>query len=324
MKLTTRLLTAVWLVGAITLASAQSFPTRAVKVIMPYPPGQGADILLRIICERLSTQLGQPFVIDNKAGASGTIGTYLATSQPADGYTLVMGSSGAMSISPTLQPEIVKYDTLKDFEPVSGIATVAQVFVVPASSPIKTLNDLIKTARQSPGQVTFASSGKGSTQHLFAEYFAGMAGISLQHIPYKGAAPALTGLLGGQIAFMSETIPAIMSQIKAGTVRALAVTSSKRSPFLPDVPTLAESGIAGYSAEGWITVLAPAGTPAAIADKLDAEIHKAMAEPEVRKKIVELGYVEMTTARGKMRDFFSAEIEKWKKVITAAKITIDQ
>jgi len=302
-------------------ASAQSFPARPVKIVVPYPPGQGADILVRIVADRLSAQMGQPFVIENKAGASGTIGTYSVVSQPADGYTLVMGSSGAMSISPTLQPEIVKYDTLKDFEPIAGLASVAQVFVVPASSPIKSVADLIAAAKKTPG-IPFASSGKGSTQHLFVEHFASLSGISLQHVPYKGAAPALTGLLGGQVSFMSDTIPAVMSQIKAGTVRALAVTSASRSPFLPDVPTLAESGLPGYVAEGWITLLAPAKTPAAIADKLYAEIRKAMSNPDVKKKVLEMGYVDMTTPRAKMRDFFSSEIGKWKKVIQTAKITV--
>jgi tripartite-type tricarboxylate transporter receptor subunit TctC len=323
MKWTACFLVAVCLTGAVMTASAQDFPTRPVKVVVPYPPGQGADILVRIVTDRLSAQLGQPFVVENKAGASGTIGTYWVVSQPADGYTLVMGSSGAMTISPTLQREIVKYDSLKDFEPIAGLATVAQVFVVNASSPIKSIADLIATAKKTPGQVTFASSGKGSTQHLFVEYFAALASISVQHIPYKGAAPALTGLLGGQVMFMSDTIPAVHSQIKAGTVRALGVTSASRSPLLPDVPTLAESGIPSYSAEGWITILAPANTPAPIADKLYAEIRKTMSDPDLKKKIVDMGYVEMTMPRAKMRDFFRAEIEKWKNVIQAAKITIE-
>lgn len=320
MKLFRRLLSTVWLIALIAGVSAQTYPSRAVKIVIPYPPGQGIDILLRIIGERVSADLGQPFVVENKAGASGTIGTYYVTQQAPDGYTLLGGSSGAMTISPVLTPEIVQYNTLKDFEPISGISTVAQVFVVPANSPYKTLQDLIKAAKQKPGELNFASSGKGSTQHLFVEHFAGMTGIKLQHIPYKGAAPALTGLLGGQVDFMSETTSAIIGQIRAGTVRPLAVTSSTRSEFLPDVPTIAESGVPGYEAVGWITVLAPAGTPAAIADKLYAEIQKVMADPEIRKKMIEMGQTPMTTPRGKMKNFYSTEIEKWRKVIADAKL----
>ena len=225
-----------------------------------------------------------------------------------------------MTISPVLTPEIVQYNTLKDFEPVSGISTVAQVFVVPPNSPYKNIQDLIKAAKQNPGKINFASSGKGSTQHLFVEYFAGLADLKLQHIPYKGAAPALTALLGGQVDFMSDTTGAIIGQIKAGTVKALAVTSSVRSEFLPDVPTIAESGLPGYEAVGWITLLAPAKTSAAITDKLFAEIQKIMATPEIRNKMLELGQIPMTTPRSKMGNFYSVEINKWKKVIADAKL----
>jgi len=300
--------------------SAQSYPARTVKIVVPYPPGQGIDILLRIIAEKLTNSLGQPFIVENKAGASGTIGTYFVAQQPPDGYTLLAGSSGAMTISPVLTPEIVQYNTLKDYEPVSGISTVAQVFIVPPNSPYKNIQDLIKAAKTNPGKINFASSGKGSTQHLFVEYFAGLANLELQHIPYKGAAPALTALLGGQVDFMSDTTGAIIGQIKAGTVRALAVTSSVRSEFLPDVPTLAESGVPGYEAAGWITVLAPAKTPSSITDKLYTEIQRIMAIPEIRNRMLELGQIPMTTPRNKMGNFYAVEIEKWKKVIADAKL----
>lgn len=320
MRLIRKMLLAVLMVLLVAGVSAQTYPSRAVKIVVPYPPGQGIDILMRIIAEKLTTSLGQPFVIENKAGASGTIGTYYVAQQAPDGYTLLAGSSGAMTISPVLTPEIVQYNTLKDFEPVSGISTVAQVFVVPLNSPYKNIQDLIKAAKQNPGKINFASSGKGSTQHLFVEYFAGLADLKLQHIPYKGAAPALTGLLGGQVDFMSDTTGAIIGQIKAGTVKALAVTSSVRSEFLPEVPTIAESGLPGYEAAGWITLLAPAKTPAAITDKLYAEIQKIMATPEIKNKMLELGQIPMTTPRGKMGNFYSVEINKWKKVIADAKL----
>jgi tripartite-type tricarboxylate transporter receptor subunit TctC len=304
-------------------AAGQTYPAHVIKLVVPFPPGQGADILMRLIAERLGARVGQPVIIDNRPGAGGTIGTAFVGSQAPDGYTLLMGASGPMAISPTLQPRVAKYSTTRDFEPITGVASVAQVFVVNPASDIKTLSDLVKAARMKPGEVTFGSSGNGTTQHLFVAEFASMAGIKLTHVPYKGAAPALTDLIGGQVTLVSDTVPSVLPFVTAGKLRALAVTSSKRSPFLPNVPTVAEQGFKGYSAEGWITILAPAGTPAAIADRLDAEIRKVLAEPEIQKKMGEMGFVEMSTSRSALRDFMAAEIAKWKKVIDDNHITVE-
>ena len=305
------------------VSNAQPFPSHPLKLVVPFPPGQGADTLMRLLGERLNTSLGQPVVIDNRPGAGGTIGTDYVTTQPPDGYTLLMGASGPMAISPSLQPAVVKYKPLKDFEPVTGVASVAQVFAVNPAFDIKSVQDLIKAAKQKPGEVTFGSSGNGTTQHLFVEQFAALAGVKLLHVPYKGSGPALTDLIGGRLVFVSDTIPAMLPQIKAGKLRAIGVTSAKRSPFLPDVPTIAEQGVKGYSAEGWITVLAPAGTPANIADRLDAEIRKALADPEIRKKVAEQGFVEMTVSRAALREFMAAELAKWKKVIDDAGVKVE-
>ena len=294
-----------------------------IKLVVPFPPGQGADTIMRLIAERLAPRLGQAVVIDNRPGAGGTLGTEYVARQPADGLTLLMGSSGTLSISPTLQPGVAKYNPMKDFEPVTGVASVAQLFVVQANSPFKTLQDLIRAAREQPEKVSYGSSGNGTTQHLFVEQFADMAGIKLLHVPYKGSAPALVDLIGGQIAMVPDTIPAMLPQIKTGKVRALGVTSDKRSAFLPDVPTVAEQGIKGYDAVGWITIVAPAGTPAALADRLDGEIRKVLAEPDLRQKLADMGFVEMSVSRGALRNFIGAELAKWKKVIETAKIKVE-
>jgi len=300
------------------VANAQAFPTHSIRLVVPFPPGQGADTLMRLIGEKLGANIGQPIVIDNRPGAGGVIGTEFVTTQPPDGYTLLMGASGPLAISPTLQANVVKYNPVTDFEPVTGVASVAQIFAVPASSEIKSVQDLIKLAKAKPGEVTFASSGNGTTQHLFVEQFAAMAGVKLLHVPYKGSGPALADLLGGRVVFASDTVPSLLPQIKAGKLRAIGVTSAQRSPFLPDVPTIAEQGVPGYNAVGWITVVAPAKTPAPVADRIDAEIRKAMADPEMRKKIAEQGFVEMTVSRGALREFIAAELAKWKKVIDQA------
>ena len=302
-------------------AFAQSAAGRTLRIIVPFPPGQGADLIMRIVAERLGQRRNQPVIIDNRAGAGGAIGSEFASKQAPDGLTLVMGASGPMSIAPTLQPQAVHYNPVKDFEPVTGVASVAQVFVVAANSPIKSLRELITQAKAAPGKLSYGSSGNGTTQHLFVENFTSMAGIRLLHVPYKGSSPAFTDLIGGQINLMSDTIPAMIQYIKAGTVRALGVTSATRSPFLPDVPTIAEQGLPGYAAEGWITLLAPVGLPASIADRLDQDIRAVLAEPELRQKLKEMGYVEMSQSREALRTFIGNEIAKWKKVIDTAGIT---
>jgi tripartite-type tricarboxylate transporter receptor subunit TctC len=318
-----RALLALLFALAAAASGAQTYPSRPLKLVVPFPPGQGADTLMRLVGERLSASMSQPVIVENRPGAGGTIGTEYVKTQPADGYTLLMGASGPMAISPSLQPAVVKYQPLKDFEPVTGVASVAQAFAVNPESDIHSVQDLVKQAKARPGQVSYGSSGNGTTQHLFVEEFAAMAGIKLLHVPYKGSGPALTDLMGNRLGFVSDTITALLPQIKAGKLRAIGVTSATRSPFLPDVPTIAEQGVKGYSAEGWITVLAPAGTPPAIADRLNAEIRKALADPDLHRKLSELGFVEMNVSRAALREFMAAEIAKWKKVIDEAGVKVD-
>lgn len=315
---------AIALLGAIastsSLAQAQ---TGAIKIVVPFPPGQGADLIMRMIAEPLSKRLNQSVVVDNRPGAGGALGTEYVKNQPADGLTLLMGSSGTLSISPTLQPQAARYNPLTDFEPITGVAAVAQAFVVPANSPYKDLKSFIDAAKANPGKLSFGSSGNGTTQHLFVEAFAHAAGIKLLHVPYKGGTLAFNDMMGGQINMLPDTIPAIAQHIKAGTVRALGVTSSARSPQMPDVPTIAEQGLRGYFAEGWITIVAPAGLAPAQADRLDREIRAVMADPAFSNKIRDMGFVEMKVSREPLRNFIASELTKWKTVIAAAGVKVE-
>jgi tripartite-type tricarboxylate transporter receptor subunit TctC len=309
--------------SGVTARLALAQPAGAtIRVIVPFPPGQGADVIMRMIADPLGRRLKQPVIVENRPGAGGALGTEYALHQPADGLTLFQGSSGTLSISPTLQPQAARYNPLKDAEPITGVASVAQVLVVPANSPIKDLRGLIAAAKQKPGGLSFGSSGTGTTQHLFMESFAHTAGIKMLHVPYKGAAPAFTDLVGGQISVMSDTIPAVLPHIKAGTVRALAVTSLKRFPGLPDVPAISEL-FPGWHAEGWITVMGPAGLPASIADRYDREIRAVLRDPAVAQRIREMGFVEMEESRGQLRKFIASELAKWKSVIDAAGIKVE-
>jgi tripartite-type tricarboxylate transporter receptor subunit TctC len=303
-------------------AAAQAYPTKVVRIVVPFPAGQAADTIMRIIAERLHPTLGQPVIVENRAGAGGAIGMEYVASQPPDGHTLVMGGSGPTSINPLLQPSI-RYDPLKDFEPVTAVASVPQVFMVNPSFEAKDLRQLIALAKAKPGQINFGSSGAGTTQHLFVEYFASMAGIKLTHVPYKGSPQVISDLLGGHIPLASDTVPVALPLVKSGKVRALGVTSLQRSPFLPEVPTLNEQGVKGYNAVGWISVLAPAGTPAPILDRLAGDIRKIMAQPDVQKRFAELGFTPMSETREQLRTFVRSEMTKWRKVIADAGVKVE-
>ncbi len=310
------------LIATVAMADP-SYPSRPIKLVIPFPPGQSSDTLMRIVGEHVATQLKQPVVIDNRPGAGGIIGTQFVASQPADGYTILMGGSGPMSISPSLQPGVAKYDSVKDFSQITGVARIAQVIVVPSASPIRNLGDLVNTAKAKPGSVTFASSGNGTTQHLFVEMLSSVASIKLSHVPYKGSAPATADLLAGHVDIMSDTITAMLPLIKAGKVRPIAVTSAKRWPTLAEVPTVAEQGYPSYYAEGWISLLAPAGTPPDIVLQLETAVKQALADEGIRAKFAELGFLELNLNHTQLRDFIQSETVKFKKVIDTAGIKVD-
>lgn len=324
MKLIFRAAAAVATALIATAAMAQdAFPSKPIKVVVPFPPGQSSDTLIRIVGEHIAGKLKQPVVVDNRPGAGGIIGTQFVATQPADGYTLLMGGSGPMTISPSLQPGVARYNAVKDFSHITGVARIAQVIVVPAASPIRNLADLVNAAKKNPGGVSFASSGNGTTQHLFMEMLSATANIKLGHVPYKGSAPATADLLGGQVDTMSDTITAMLPLIKSGKVRPIAVTSARRWPTLADVPTVAEQGYPGFSAEGWISLLAPAGTPPDVVLQLEGAVKQALADEGIRARFAELGFLELNLDHVQLRDFFQSETAKFKKVIDTAGIKVD-
>ena len=323
MRLLPRVLTACLAALVVGSSLADTFPSRAIKLVVPFPPGQSSDTLSRLVGEQMAARLGQPVVIDNRPGAGGVIGTQYVATQPADGYTLVAGGSGPMTVSPTLQPGVARYDAVRSFSPVAGVARIAQVIVVSSDSPIRDLQALVGSARRKAGAVTYGSSGNGTTQHLFMEMLNAAADIRMTHVPYKGSAPALNDLIGGQIDLMSDTITAMTPLIRAGKVRPIAVTSARRWPTLPEVPTVAEQGYPGFAAEGWVAFLAPAGTPPAVVGQLNAAILKALADPEVKKKLAEQGAEAHGETPAQFAAFIQTETAKWGKVVQASGASLD-
>ena len=300
---------------ATTGAWAQDYPSRPVTLIVPYAAGGGNDVMARIVAEKMSRTLGQQIVIENKGGAGGSIATRQVAKAVPDGYTLGLGGTGTLAINPTLYPN-VGYDPRKDFSPVGLIATSALVVLVNTAVPVKTIPELIALAKNEPGKLTFASAGVGSGIHLGAELFATMADIKLTHVPYKGSSPALTDLLGGHVAIYFSSLPPAISLIKEGKVRALAVTGAKRSPLLPDLPTVAEAGpLPGYEAVLHYGIVAPAGTPRAIVDELAAAMKAALAETDVREKIAQDGAEVMSMTPEEYAADIDREEVKWSKVV---------
>src|SRR5664279_1265564 len=273
-----------WTLGALFAcialgASAQGYPTRPIRLVVPFPAGGTTDILARAVSQKLTEAFGQAVVVDNRPGAAGNIGSDLVAKSTPDGYTLLMGTVGTHAINPSLYAKM-PYDHIKDFVPVVLVAGVPNVLEVNTSVPVHSVNDLIKLAKDKPGQINFASSGAGTSIHLSGELFKTMAGVDMTHVPYKGSSPALTDLMGGQVQIMFDNLPSSLALIKAGKLRAIAVTSLKRSPALPDVPTISESGVPGFEASSWFGVLAPAGTPAPIVARINSEVNKWLQSPE--------------------------------------------
>lgn len=294
------------------IASAQ-YPSKAVKVIVPFTPGSATDILGRVVADQLAKSLGQPFVVENKPGAGGIIGTEAAKNAAPDGYTLAMAGSGPFGINPAVYAKL-PYDPVRDFEPIANIALTPQTIVVGASTPYRSLKDFVSGARAKPGAIDYGSLGNGSTSHLTMEALQAAAGIRLNHIPFKGAAEAQAQIIGGNLAAMSDTIPGLLAHLKSGKLRALGVASAQRSPFAPEVPTIAEQGYPGFESVGWIGLAAPAKTPAPILDRLNAEIAKMLASPEVKERLATLAFMPVGGSREQFGAFMNAEIAKWSKL----------
>ena len=297
--------------------AAQSYPERPVTLVVPFAPGGSTSIVARAVSDKMSEALGQKIVIDNRAGAGGTIGTKAVANSPPDGYTLALGYTGTLAIGPTLYGN-AGYDPRKDFAPIGMIGNAPNVMVVNPSFPVKTIAELIAYAKANPGKVSFGSAGVGTASHVSGEYFATEAGIKLQHIPYKGTGPVLTDLIGGHIPMAFAPVPASHSQITSGTLRALAVASPTRSSLLPNVPTIAEAGLPGFDASLYYGLIAPAGTPRPIIDKLNAALRAALASDEVKNRLVADGTDVTPSTPEEYAAFLDKDENKWSQIIKAS------
>jgi len=303
-------------------ASAADYPTKPIRLVVPFPPGGTTDILARAVAQKLSETWNQQVIVDNRPGAGGNIGSDLVAKAAPDGYTLVMGTVGTHAINPNLYAKM-PYDHVKDFAPVILVAGVPNVLVVNPSLPVHSVKELIDYAKANPGKLNFASSGNGTSIHLSGELFKTMAGVQMTHVPYKGSSPALADLMGGQVQLMFDNLPSSLGLIKGGKLRAIAVTSATRAAALPDVPTIAESGLPGFEASSWFGVLAPAATPHEIVAKLNGTIALWLATPEAKEKLLAQGAI---AAGGSPEDFarhIDRETAKWAKVVKASGAHID-
>jgi tripartite-type tricarboxylate transporter receptor subunit TctC len=301
--------------------AAQDFPTRPVTIIVASTPGGGTDIISRIIADQLSKQLGQPFVVENRPGAGSVTGTAVAANAAPDGYTLQTGLNASMAVNPSLFPDL-PYDPIRDFAPVAMLAEFPFVVVVSKDFPAHSIKELIALAKSKPGAINYASAGNGTGQHLSMELFKLMTGINLTHVPYRGAAPAYTDVISGQVPVFFDNLASGLGQVKGGNVRALAVTGKQRSPLLPDVPTVEEAGVPGYVYYTWFGLWAPKKTPQPILDKLHAEVKKALADPTVRERIIAAAGEPMDMPVADIEPFLKAEIAKWADVVKRAGITV--
>ncbi len=302
-------------------AGSSTWPAKTLRWIIPWPPGGGADLLARLLQPSLSEAMGQQVVVDNRGGAAGNIGAELAAKSPPDGYTIVFAYSGTHSINPHIYRKMPFKES--DFAPLIWTASVPQVVVVHPSLPVKAPKDIVALAKAKPEQFTYGSSGNGAINHLAGAYFASLTGAPLTHVPYKGGGPAAIALMGGEIAMIFGEPATVVQHIKAGKMKAIAVTSGKRALALPDLPTLQETGIAGYDVTSWNGQLAPAGTPGAIVQRLNSEFNRIISTPEMKKRMIENGYEPMGGAPEKFGEHIRAEIAKWAPVVKSANIRVD-
>lgn len=303
-------------------AWAQPWPAKAIRVVVPFPPGGGTDIIARELTQKVASTTGWTFVIDNKPGAGGNLGVDAVAKSPADGYTIVLGQTSNLAINPTLYAKL-PYNPVKDLAPIGLAATAPLVIVVPVTSPFKTLPDLVAAAKAKPGEVNFASPGNGTVAHLTGEQFQKAAGISFQHVPYKGANQALTDVISGQVQLYVSSVPSVLQQIRTGKLRPLAVTSAKRVDDLPQTPTVGESGYKGFDAVTWFGFLAPAGTPKEIVTRLNAEFNKALQQPDLRKRLGEEGADPMGGTPEQFAELIREDIARWGKTVKESGVHLD-
>jgi len=304
-------------------ALAQSWPAKPIRLVVPFAPGGSSEIIARSLAAQLSASLGQQVFVDNKPGGAGNVAMEEVKRAPADGYTMILGHVGVLAVNPALFGKSLPYDPVKDFIPVSLVATVPNVIAVNPDLPVTTLADLVRKAKAEPGKLNYGSAGNGSAGHLAMEYFKMQAKVDIVHVPYKGTGPMLTDLMGGQTQLTFNGVPPIIGQIKGGKLRPIAVGSSKRVPSLPDVPTIAESGYPGFETSQWYGILLPAGTPAPIVERLHREIVAALAKPETTKRIVEDGGVAVGNSPAEFAALIAREEKRWGEVVRNAGVKPD-
>ena len=316
-------LLAVTISGAIASACfAQSYPAKPIRIIVPFVPGGPTDIQARWAGQHLNNAFGQSVIVDNRGGAGGTIGSEVAAKSPPDGYTILIGTSSTHAVAPSLYSKL-GYDPVRDFAPVTLIANATILLVVHPSVPAKDVRQLIALAKRQPNALSFASSGNGGISHLVGEHFKSVAGIEMLHVPYKGDTPALIDLASGQVHLMFGTAVSFLPYVKSRRLNALAVTNPKRSPIVPDVPTVAESGLAGFEALQWFGVLAPAGTPRELVTRLNGDIIKTLRLPDVRERMAALGAEVVGSSPEQFASFQKADAAKWAKVVKESGAKID-
>lgn len=309
-------------IAAPPLAVAQSWPTKTIRIVAPSTPGDAPDVIARLIAEKLSPVLGQQVVVENKPGAGGVVGSEAVARAAPDGYMLIMGNAGSHGINAAVYSKL-PYDIQRDFAPVSLVAIAPNIVVINPAVPATSLVEFIAYAKSQPGKLSYASGGNGSSAHMSMELFKSMAGVDIQHVPYKGSTPALTDLIGGQVAIFIGNMPPTVPHVKAGKLRALAVTTKARSALMPELPTMTEAGLPGYETVAWFGVLAPAGTPPDIVNRLSMEIGKIVRSPEMRDRLVAMGAEPVGGTPEEFKTVIDRDIAKWKALAQKVGIKID-
>jgi len=306
----------------LSMAAEDIYPSKPVRMIVPFAPGSSTDVLARLLGDRLSRRMGQPFVIDNRPGAGGVIGTAVGAKSPADGYTVILAGSGPFGINPAIYSKLA-YDPLKDFSAIINLISTPQVLVTSATSPYKTLQEFITAARSGGKSVDFASIGPGSTSHMAGQYFQSVAKVEMNHIPFKGNADAQMQVIGNRVPVMFDALPGVKSSIASGKLRALAVAAPSRTSLAPDIPTFEEQGVPGLEVTGWIGLVAPAGTPTGVLDQLNKEINAVMAQPEFIDKLNQAAFTPVGGSRAEFDAYIRKEIAQWSRIAKEAKIQMD-
>ena len=302
--------------------AVEAYPSKPIRLIVPFAPGGPADVLARVVGDKIGASMGKPVVVDNRAGAGGNIGMALGAKAAPDGYMLVLAPAGNLTVNPSLYRN-VPYDVARDFAPVTVVAAVPNILVVHPSIPAKNLTEFIAYAKSHPGQLNFSSPGAGSGAHLAGELFKSVVGADMVHVPFNGIAPAVTAVLAGDVQLMFAGAPAVLQHVRAGKLHALGVASLKRIAAAPDLPTLSESGLAGFDVTSWYSIVAPTGTPPEIVARLQREIDKALREPDVREKLAGLGAEPIANTPAEFAAMIKTETAKWSEIVKSAKITIE-